>query len=123
MSNTKIASCPACNKEGESNDMDTELICPYCGHNWSIKLVDTHEEQLALWVKGESTHVKVLLMGNESFECCPDFSCCNPSLKAPYEERRHFAALSEQERTPMLMAFLTKLIDRECPDQKVRIIG
>lgn len=92
-----------------------------------IKLVDTHEEQLGLWVKGESVHVKTTIMGVESFECCPDFSCCHPSLKAPYEERRHFASLSEKARTPMLMAFLGKLVDRECPDlsqfQKVRIIG
>jgi len=35
----------------------------------------THEEQLVQWVEGNSMH------DVENNRCCPDFSCCRPTLK------------------------------------------
>ena len=59
-------------------------------------------EQLAMWVRGQSVH------DTERDECCPDFSCCNPELLAAKEEREHFLASDDNERERMLMMFLGK---------------
>lgn len=45
-----------------------------------IPLVDTEEEQLVRWLRGESCHVKRNRKPPDDWECCPDFSCCNPTL-------------------------------------------
>lgn len=65
----------------------------------------TPDEQLALWVKGDSRH------NADRDECCPDFSCCQPDLLAPLEERELFASLAADsvERDRMLMMFLGRL--------------
>ena len=66
----------------------------------------TKDEQLNLWVNGTSMHRGDSVNG----ECCPDFSCCQPKLLAPKEERELFRdlCLNEQddERQRMLMMFL-----------------
>lgn len=65
-----------------------------------------YEEQLKLWVEGNSVHDK----DKEGEQCCPDFSCCRPELKAPKEERELFQQLylagKNDEYERMLMMFL-----------------
>jgi hypothetical protein len=58
------------------------------------------DEQLRRWVAGEPVH------NNERGECCPDFSCCEPSLLAPQEVREEFAAADEDKQYMMLGQFL-----------------
>lgn len=60
----------------------------------------TPEEQLRLWVEGESVH------DYDTPQCCPDFSCCKPELKVEKTVREAFVAANERERESMLMAFL-----------------
>lgn len=42
-------------------------------------------EQLDLWVSGKSVH------NEDRQECCPDFSCCDPSNLADEKTRIKFA--------------------------------
>ena len=51
----------------------------------------TYDEQTSEWVAGRPRH-------SETNECTPDFSCCQPSLLAPEEERRAFEAADENGR-------------------------
>lgn len=64
----------------------------------------TGNEQLERWVVGESVH------NDESGECCPDFSCCQPRLLASKEERKAFAEADrrgdEKSKLTMLGGFL-----------------
>ncbi len=71
----------------------------------------TPEEQLELWVAGESVY-------NETTdECCPDFSCCNPKINTPIETKKRFqkAFLKGQDDVfmPILMMFLSEAIAKE----------
>lgn len=52
-----------------------------------IKRIMDPDEQLRLWVEGESIH-----NGPDSIEgeCCPDFSCCNPEMLLPRPEREAY---------------------------------
>ncbi len=77
----------------------------------------TSEEQLDRWVAGESVH------NEERGECCPDFSCCEPSLLAPFATREAFARASDGERAGMLMGFLGAGMAILAPDKKVHIAG
>lgn len=80
------------------------------------------KEQLELWCQGKSIH------NNERYynvvdendnvvrtekmaggECCPDFSCCNPNINTPIEERILFRDRPEL-RDKMLTGYLTQLI-------------
>lgn len=58
-------------------------------------------EQLELWVAGESVH------NPEADECCPDFSCCAPLLKAPREERDAFFKAWECGDVGIMESFLS----------------
>ena len=72
----------------------------------------TPDEQVELWVSGESVH-------NEDMdECCPDFSCCRPELMVDFEVRLRF---KEQpgERDGMLMQFLGRLVASEGVDAHI----
>lgn len=60
----------------------------------------TSEEQVKKWVKGKSIH------NTERDECCPDFSCCQPELLAPFEVREKFQDSGEEARFGMLAHFL-----------------
>jgi hypothetical protein len=42
---------------------------------------DREVEQLNLWLSGQSHHLDMPDL------CCPDYSCCQPELLAPFEER------------------------------------
>ncbi len=77
----------------------------------------TIDEQVASWVQGQSLH------NDDRDECCPDFSCCEPGLLAPTEERESFKDADEKERGVMLMTFLGRLIARQCAQGDVHIAG
>lgn len=62
------------------------------------------DEQLALWVNGESVH------NDERDECCPDFSCCRPDLLARQEDREEFMEGGAIVRDGMLLGFLGALL-------------
>lgn len=68
----------------------------------------TTDEQIKLWVEGESVHIE----GENGGMCCPDFSCCQPEFLAPKEERELFAELylagKESEYIGMLGLFLNR---------------
>lgn len=75
----------------------------------------TNDEQLQLWLKGDSQH-----MGEKSTgQCCPDFSCCRPELIAPIEERQAFVLADESGRMRWLMTFLGRAFSGE----RVHIAG
>lgn len=69
----------------------------------------TKEEQLELWLKGESIH------NRDRDECTPDFSCCTPDLLAPLEKRKIFVnALKYGDNETvhnMLAEFLKKMLE------------
>jgi hypothetical protein len=62
------------------------------------------EEQIRRWVAGESIH------NTTRDECCPDFSCCNPSILTPLELRKAFLEGDGQQRNRMLAGFLGGLL-------------
>lgn len=71
----------------------------------NVPVVDTREEQVARWLAGESVHVRTQRRG-EVFECCPDFSCCDPKLLQPLEVRSKFVNADESGRVALLAFFL-----------------
>lgn len=81
-----------------------------------------YKKQLRLWVKGKSVHDKC----KKGDQCCPDFSCCMPELKAPKEERELFQQLylanRHEECERMLMMFLGRALPL-ITDKKVYIAG
>lgn len=71
----------------------------------------TSDEQLKLWVEGKSVHNKTHpIKGVSGGECCPDFSCCNPELKARKSERIKFFRATPGMRNSMLMMFLSRML-------------
>lgn len=62
-------------------------------------------DQLALWVQGNSIH------NLERNECTPDFSCCCQKLKWPKEVREKFANSSSDVRDTMLVSSLYAAVD------------
>lgn len=68
------------------------------------------KQQLIEWYRGRSLH------DFQREECCPDYSCCEPDLKATFEERRAFMiAWLCQDRPQvdhMLKLFATRLLTR-----------
>lgn len=77
----------------------------------------TPDEQLTLWVAGESVH------NEDRDECCPDFSCCRPHLKWTKAVRERFRDADEPTRERMLIGSLTGLVAAEYADNDVRVIG
>ncbi len=60
------------------------------------------DEQLECWVHGQSLH------NSFANECCPDFSCCEPSLQWDAESRKAFQRASPGDRTQMLLSGLVR---------------
>ena len=77
----------------------------------------TPQEQLALWLDGTPK------CPNDAGECCPDFSCCRPSLLVPRAVREAFVSASDEQRGRMLMVFLGSMIAEAVPDKKIHIAG
>lgn len=70
----------------------------------------TSGQQLDSWVCGKSLHrLHPKIKGGE---CCPDFSCCKPALKAPKATRERFKK-NPDERNKMLIEFLEALMQHE----------
>lgn len=63
----------------------------------------TSDEQLQLWLKGESK------CPNDSGECCPDFSCCRPDLLLPLAERQRFVS-DPSSRDEIMFGALGKVL-------------
>jgi len=80
----------------------------------------TIDEQLKLWVAGESVH------NDARGECCPDFSCCNKDMRTPLDVRERFlkAHNDDDEKTIMSMLgmFLGEAMSKYCA-KKVYIAG
>ena len=74
----------------------------------------TPEEQLELWVQGDS------LCPNTNGDCCPDFSCCHPDLLVSEEKRRAF--LDAKDRDPYIAEFLLRLIKKLAPESNVTML-
>lgn len=82
----------------------------------------TYKEQLRLWVEGESVHDS----DKKGEQCCPDFSCCMPELKAPKEERELFQQLYLEEKNEEYERMLMMFLGRALPlltNKKVYIAG
>ena len=75
----------------------------------------TYTEQLDAWVAGNSIHKQ------DTNECCPDFSCCQPELGIPIEQRILFRDHPEHQHK-MLMVFLGALIS-SMTDKEVYLAG
>ena len=73
----------------------------------------TNAEQLAKWAAGESIH---------GDQCCPDFSCCEPELKAPDAERRLFMERPEL-REQLCIGYLGRALAALGKDKEVHIAG
>lgn len=84
-----------------------------------IRMVETYEDQLNLWHKGESCHVRV----GSSYECCPDFSCCYPDCAHTYEVRDKFFRADKRNQNDMLSGFLQEFADKLQPSGKIKVIG
>lgn len=81
----------------------------------------TPEEQLRRWCDGESVHNG--MRGDPLSECCPDFSCCKPSLLQPVEVRRAFLVADEAGRERLLMTFLGAMLAEAGSASRVHIAG
>lgn len=80
-----------------------------------VRMVETEEEQLKLWHKGESCHVRV----GFSYECCPDFSCCYSECAHTFDVRDKYMRASKRNRACMRSKFLQEFADRLRPGVKV----
>ena len=76
----------------------------------------TADEQLELWVLGESR------CPNDRDECCPDFSCCMPKLLADKKVREAFANADDEARAAMLGMFLGAAVSEAAPGKVILII-
>ncbi len=63
------------------------------------------KQQLKFWVSGKSIHNEI------DNECCPDFSCCVPSLRSSKSERLKFEKSNKNQRSQLLNGFLKTLIE------------
>lgn len=95
--------------------------CPVCSHKTKHQHI-THEDQIRRWIDGDSVHRVFtqevssddgarIVEVREAEGCCPDFSCCQPSLQATIEVRQAFATSSERDRIRMLGAFLGAAVE------------
>lgn len=78
------------------------------------------EEQLQKWLEGESVH-------DDKGDCCPDFSCCEPTLLWPKEKREKFVKLQhdgqDRQVIGMLLESLEALMRFKAPGKKVAVVG
>ncbi len=77
----------------------------------------TVDEQLSEWLKGNSIH------NDDRDECCPDFSCCEPSLLADQRTRQAFVDADWDIRYQMLMMFLSVGCSQMAGSDKIYIAG
>ena len=87
-----------------------------------IPLVDTREEQLEEWLKGNSVHLRIQGSKYVEYECCPDFSCCQPKLLADKKIREQYVISDQRGRNKFLGIFLGAAVAMSS-DKKVHIAG
>jgi hypothetical protein len=75
-----------------------------CLWTWTLDGAPTPDEQLAKWAAGTS------VCPNSRHECCPDFSCCKPTLAWPLDKRAKFVAADQGTREKMMMGALGDLV-------------
>ena len=67
--------------------------------------LDRLTHQSKQWAEGNPQHNYV------DDECCPDFSCCHPSLLMPEHERMRFLEADGPTRTAILAGCLGKMLE------------
>lgn len=70
-----------------------------------------------MWVEGKSIHNK------ERKECCPDFSCCQPHLLAPEQERKAFLEAHRKGDEGTKMSMLYEFLGRAFSSDKTYVAG
>lgn len=80
-----------------------------------VPIVQTYDEQLKRWRNGDYTHA--------NGQCCPDFGCCNLSIRADQKTREAFITGNEDVRQEFLMLFLGNAISAIAPKKKVYFAG
>lgn len=75
------------------------------------------EEQLKRWRDGESLH------NIETDECCPDFSCCKPELKADQATRNAYYNAWESKNHSLVTEFLMGFLSALANGTKTHIAG
>jgi len=78
-----------------------------CQATWVPDGAPTPEEQLTRWVSGDA------VCPNTRHECCPDFSCCRPSMMWPQDKRKRFIEAIQPEREKMMLGSLVTLAEDE----------
>lgn len=63
----------------------------------------TPDEQLDRWLVGDAQ------CPNDDGECCPDFSCCDPSIAASMEEKLAFVEGTDHVRNHLMLKFLARM--------------
>lgn len=87
---------------------------------------EAQEYQLSEWVAGRPwhnpfDHDDTRHDGDKMHgECCPDFSCCQPSMLAPKEAREAFAKAGDKERMGMLGMLLSGVVSDATKDTKIK---
>jgi len=87
----------------------------------AVRCVTSLDEQLKLWLAGESVHVTIAGRKRGTTDCCPDFSCCRPALLQPLEIRQAFVNADEKGRHVFLLRFLQALCD--ATGSKIHVTG
>lgn len=87
----------------------------------AVRCVTSLDEQLALWVAGESVHLTIPGRKRGTTDCCPDFSCCQPHLLQPLEMRQRYVKADERHRRLLLLRFVRALCNAN--GIKVNVIG
>lgn len=100
-SNEGVWGCERCGQSGPLDEIRKKSCREYIA---KIGRSVAPEEQLSLWIAGEST------CPNTSGECCHDFSCCRPNLRWPAERRTKFLSAAQGDREKMLMGSMGALI-------------
>jgi len=78
--------------------------------------MDSINQQLDEWVKGNSVH------NDERDECCPDFSCCN-DVKTPRATRERFAKAYHDGDQETVDQMLLMFLGGAFAGEKVHIAG
>jgi hypothetical protein len=90
-----------------------------------VRKVATRDEQLKLWVEGESVHLALKDVPDDpdAYCCCPDFSCCQPQLRADLAVRQAFRQGDENQRGKLLMVFLGAACQAVAPEKNINFLG
>ena len=74
-------------------------------------------QQLESWVNGESIH------NDERNECCPDFSCCNKSIRTPEDIRVLFFNAYHKGNSRLVNRMLMQFLGGGFSEENIYIAG